>query len=57
MAIESLLRCVDQAVSHEQQNIRIHALFLLVELHPDREDSAKKERYFYQAVELVEHYH
>jgi hypothetical protein len=56
MAIESFLLCIDCAVPSEEQKRRINALLFLVELHPGGENQELKEKYFYQAVELVRHY-
>jgi hypothetical protein len=56
MAVESFVQCINQAVPHEQQNIRIQALFFLVELYHDMEDIERMKQCLYQAVELIEHY-
>ncbi len=57
LAINSFLLCVNCVVSHEEQTIRIQALFFLVKLYHDDNISEKKEGYFYQAVELIRHYY
>jgi hypothetical protein len=56
MAMESFLQCLDYAIPSGQQRIRIQSLFFLVKLYQDEGNVEKMKQYFYQAVELIDHY-